>query len=291
MKITELTTLSKDQKHQVDDLIKQVKEFDQTYREPYLSNQFNYFPEMPTFFLALENQNLVGFMMLYADEEPDESVDVNIYVLPDKRRQGIGTKLLEAGKKVLHEYGYHDFNFYTEKSFLEKNPDFLTNTKLEIKEEDSEFQMCKTTADKFTIDSNLSVRILQESDLKTVIPMYCEAFDDVSIREAEQYLSEGIKSSTTLNYLLENEGVPAGLCSVDVGDKSYYLFGLLISQKYRNQGLGSKFIKEVMQILTARKALPFVIGVEQNNSAAYHVYQKVGFTTQTEIYNLKCKKR
>ncbi|MDF7638713.1 hypothetical protein PT285_04785 [Lactobacillus sp. ESL0791] len=85
--ITATANLTNIQKTEVNELMEKIHQHDGTCKDPYLSNQYSYFPEMPIFISAYESGALVGFVMIYADEKPNEEVDLYVEVLPEKRRQ------------------------------------------------------------------------------------------------------------------------------------------------------------------------------------------------------------
>ena len=149
MILVEKVTLNEKEIRQANELTEKVKKADKTYSNFYLSNQFNYFQDMPTFILAYDENKLVGLTMLYADECPEEEVEVNLEVAPEIRRQQIATGMFEHAKRIMVQYGYHKWVFVTEKVFLEKNPSFLKNMSLKVVPEDSDYYM-RTVAVSYT---------------------------------------------------------------------------------------------------------------------------------------------
>ena len=81
-------------------LIASCQAHDQTFREPYLSNMFNFDPNMPAFFLYYQEEELLGLLTVYAD---DEDVELSILVHPNHRRKGI-CLLYTSGKPYLLPY-------------------------------------------------------------------------------------------------------------------------------------------------------------------------------------------
>lgn len=151
--ITAVPHLTSQQHNQANALIQQVQEHDQSHRDPYLSNQFNVFSDMPAFFLASDHHELVGLLTLYADEDPSGSVDVTLNVLPKWRRQGVAFQLWQAAKKTLSWYGYHQVEFLTEQGFLDQAPKLLTNMQLQL-DPVHEFQMIAPAHHVFKPDAN-----------------------------------------------------------------------------------------------------------------------------------------
>lgn len=279
MKILATTDLTDEQKQAIQQLLVKVHQLDESHRDPYLSNKFNNFLDMPCFFLTYEKDKLTGFTMIYADGTIDEPVEVYVNVLPEKRRQSIATNMLQHVQMTLDQFGYNQIEYVTEMSFLQKHPDFLTN--LHLKVTHKEHQLRATKVLEVPTNPHLNVRELQQTDLKQVIQYQAQAFE-VSIEESEKYISESYNDLQTLTYVLENHSGVIGYCAVDNGTE-YYIFGLVIDDDYRNQGYGAFFVKQIMTILDRKQQKPFVLGVDDDNVAARHLYANTGFNEETEI--------
>lgn len=279
MKILETTNLTDVQKQEIKQLLKKVHQEDQSYRDPYLSNQFNNFSEMPCFFLSYEEGVLIGFIMIYADGTVEEPVEVYINVLPAKRLQGIASSMLNHVHKTLKKFRYKDIEYVTEKNFLQKNPDFLNVTRLKLVHK--EHQLRANEVPNVAQNQELVVRPLQEKDIKQVIPFEAKAFE-VTSDESEKYISESYNDSHTLTYVLKHGSNLIGYCAIDNGTE-YYIFDLVISQSYRTHGYGTFFVKKIMSVLDNKQHKPFVLGVDDDNLAARHLYANAGFIEETEI--------
>lgn len=287
MKLTETVSLTPQQKAAVMKLLVAAHQTDHTFRDPYLSNQFNHFPAMPTFLLVHENELLVGFTMLYADRTTDEPAELYLDVLPSSRRQGVAQLMLERASQILSSYGYHEFHYVSEVSFLRQNPDFLAKTHLKISE--SEYQMRAITVPQEKpvpdANSNLVVREMKHTDIPALIALQSEAFS-VPPAESKTYVEESFADSATLTFVLENQQQIIGYCAIDNG-QDYYFFGLVIAKKHRGHGYGTFFVQTIMQLLNQQQSKDFVLGVDKDNPAAIHVYQKNGFEIETEIVLLE----
>lgn len=271
----------------VQHLISKVHEYDQTFRDPYLSNRFNYFSDMPALFLALNRQELIGLLTLYADEDSSGSVDVTLNVVPAWRRQGVAKQLWQAARPVLQQYGYHDAEFLVEKAFLTAAPNFLANTELAA-DPVSEFQMTLKVNSHHERDTDLDVAALQAADIPALLPAYVDAFPDSNKEEANRYLTENLQSHSSCGYVCRYQGKLIGYCAVDFGEYDY-LFGLFIAKNYRGQGLGSRFIAQLTQQLAAVRHHSFKLAVESDNPAAHHVYRKANFKDESEIFYLQAE--
>lgn len=286
-KAKELTAV---EKREVTHLIEKVHEHDGSKKDPYLSSQFNYYPQMPTFFSARSAGKLVGLIMLYADGDHNESVDVFMTVAPQNRHQKIGTRLWQNAYQVLREFGYQNWEFITEKSFLDNNPDFLNNWGL-IADPEPEYQMrLNKTKQKFTVTrTNLKIRLLELEDVPMVIPIYTESFSDSSAKEAEKYLRKGLADEANKNFVLIYDKKIVGCCAVDISAKNeYYLYGIFVAKKYRKQGFARTLIIKIIKRFSTKNldSRDYVLAVDGSNSIALHLYRSIGFEVETEVYYL-----
>ena len=290
MIIVEKVNLNEKEQRQANELTERVQKADKTYSDFYLSNQFNYFQDMPTFILAYDENKLVGLTMLYADEEPEEEVEVNIEVDPEFRRQGIATGMFEHSKRIMVQYGYHKWEFVTEKVFLEKNPDFLKNCNLTVVKEDSDYYM--RTAEPALIEKTdklkqvLVVKPFTINYVAQVAKKHSRAFGE-DVETSTKYIKNSLADKNTKSFILLKGNEVAGYCAVDHGENEEYFFGLFIDKPFRGQGFGTFFIKKMMAILQKEGSRVFALNVEISNKAAIHIYEKAGFKILSKTLYLK----
>ena len=89
-------------------LIASCQANDHTFREPYLSNMLNFDSTMPTFFLYYQEEELLGLLTVYAD---NEDVEVAILVVPEYRRKGIARSLFDKFQKETASYPIQSVTF------------------------------------------------------------------------------------------------------------------------------------------------------------------------------------
>lgn len=286
MKYCEKVTLNEAEISLADRLTACVCSEDSTYNEIYLSNQYNYFSDMPTFIYALDNDKMVGLTMLYADEKPNDEVEVHVEVCPRYRRQGIATEMIKRAKKIMNKYGYFDYCFVSEKPFIDKNPDFLKNTDLKIDDHDYHMETTKPKPiDKEDLlNQVLAVREMIKSDIKRVVELYRQAFDE-SIESSTKYVVEGFKDREKINFVLTDNTKIVGYCAIDPGSFDYF-FGLFIAKDFCGHGYATFFIKKMMAIMQERGSKKFVLDVGPDNQAAIHAYQSAGFKIKSETFYL-----
>ena len=290
MKVIERITLNNEETKQAAGLNKRINKADNTYSNIYLSNKYNYFSDMPTFVLAYEGQKLIGLTMLYADDGPAEEVEVNLVVDPEFRRHHIASKMWKRAKHILLQYGYHKWEFPTEKVFLAKNPDFLANCNLTVVKEDSDYYM--RTEQPLSLDKAdrlnqiLEVKILAENYVDQVAKAHSNAFGE-AISTSTKYIKNALADKDTTSFILLKGNEVAGYCAVDHGDNEDYFFGLFIDKPFRGQGFGTFFIKKMIAILQKEGSKVFALNADVENKAAIHIYEKAGFKILSETLYLK----
>ena len=290
MIIVEKVNLNEKEQRQANELTERVQKADKTYSDFYLSNQFNYFQDMPTFILAYDGNKLVGLTMLYADEGPEEEVEVNLEVDPEFRRQGIATRMFEHAKRIMVQYGYHKWEFVTEKVFLEKNPSFLKNMSLKVVPEDSDYYM--RTVEPVMIEKTdklnqvLAVKPLTMSYVDQVAKAHSNAFGD-AIATSTKYIKNSLLDKDTKSFILLKGNEVLGYCAVDHGENEDYFFGLFIDKPFRGKGFGTFFIKKMMVILQKEGSKVFALNADVDNKEAIHIYEKAGFKILSETLYLK----
>lgn len=284
MQIEQTAQLSSDQRTAAQTLLAAVQAADGSARDPYLSNQFNGDLTMPAFFLAYADSVLVGLATLYADEAPGGLVDVTLNVHPNWRRRGIARQLWQAAAAVLRQAGYDQVEFMTEQGFWAKAPAFAAHNQLQ-REAEFEYQLAAPAQRPATPDPAITVAKLQLAEISALLPAYCEAFPEVDEAEARRYLEANLSSTHNAPYVGHYQGKIIGYCGVDYGAYDY-LFGLFIAAPFRGQGLGQRFLAQLMVTLAHTRRRVLKLGVENTNPTALHVYQKAGFQIETTVYYL-----
>ena len=290
MKVIERITLNNEETKRAAGLNKRINKADNTYSNIYLSNKYNYFGDMPTFVLAYEGQKLIGLTMLYADDGPDEEVEVNLVVDPEFRRHHVASKMWKRAKQIMLQYGYHKWEFVSEKVFLAKNPDFLANCNLTVVKEDSDYYMRTKQPIPLNKADNLNqileVKILAENYVDQVAKAHSNAFGE-AIATSTKYVKNALADKDTTSFILLKGNEVAGYCAVDHGDNEDYFFGLFIDKPFRGQGFGTFFIKKMIAILQKEGSRVFALNADVENKAAIHIYEKAGFKILSETLYLK----
>ena len=267
-------------------LIASCQAYDQTFREPYLSNMLNFNPNMPAFFLYYQEGELLGLLTVYAD---DEDVEVSILVDPSHRREGIARATYRSFEKELASYLIRSVTFQTERVFLDHHPDLASHWGL-VEDEETETWLGRDRTS-YALDSRSDVKMLlaEPSYLDEIAQLHHQAFSDAeeTLEVSRRYITEALEDSDSLLYILLKEGQVIGVCTVDLSGNSNYLYGLAVAEAYRGQGYGSYLAKSVVNQLIEQNDKSFQIAVEDSNVGAKRLYEKIGFVKQTQVVFLK----
>ncbi|MBK3298656.1 GNAT family N-acetyltransferase [Streptococcus oralis] len=269
-------------------LIATCQNYDRTFRDPYLSNMLNFDPNMPAFFLYYEKGELVGLLTVYAD---DQDVEVTILVHPAHRRQGIARALFTSFEKETAAFSIRSVTFQTERIFLERHPDFVSNWGL-VEDEDTETWLGKDRRP-YPLEklSNLEVLLADSSYQDQISQLKFQAFSEEheSREVVDRYVAEALKDPESRLYILLKNGQVVGTCTVDLSSDTNYLYGLAISEPERGKGYGSYLAKSLVNQLIEQNDKEFQIAVEDSNVGAKRLYEKIGFVKQTQVIYLKAK--
>ena len=280
--------LSQEELSESKKLINCCQAYDGTYRDPYLSNMLNFDPNMPAFFLYYEKGELVGLLTVYAD---DQDVEVTILVHPDHRRQGIARALYRSFEKETASYPIESVTFQTERAFLDRYPDFVSNWGL-VEDEETETWLGKDRRPyPLATVSNLDVLLADRSYQNQISQLKFQVFSEEheSKEVVDRYVAKALKDPESRLYILLKNGQVIGTCTVDLSTNTNYLYGLAISEPERGKGYGSYLAKSLVNQLIEQNDKEFQIAVEDSNVGAKRLYEKIGFVKQTQVVYLNAK--
>ena len=286
--IQSTNTLNDHQLLEAKALIAVCRNYDGTFRDPYLSNMLNFDPDMPAFFLYYEKGELVGLLTVYAD---DPDVEVAILVHPNHRRQGIARALYGSFEKETASYPIESVTFQTERVFLERHPEFASNWGL-VEDEETETWLGKDRRPyPLATVSNLEVLLADRSYQDQISQLKFQAFSEEheSREVVDRYVAKALKDPESRLYILLKNGQVIGTCTVDLSSNTNYFYGLAIAELERGKGYGSYLAKSLVNQLIAQNDKAFQIAVEDSNVGAKRLYEKIGFVTQTQVVYLKPK--
>ena len=286
--IQSTNTLNDHQLLEAKALIATCRNYDGTFRDPYLSNMLNFDPNMPAFFLCYEKGELVGLLTVYAD---DQDVEVTILVHPDHRRQGIARALFTSFERETASFPIHSVTFQTERVFLDRHLDFVSNWGL-VEDEETETWLGKDRRPyPLSKLSNLEVLLADCSYQDQISQLKFQVFSEEheSREVVDRYVAKALKDPESRLYILLKDGQVIGTCTVDLSSDTNYFYGLAISEPERGKGYGSYLAKSLVNQLIEQNHKEFQIAVEDSNVGAKRLYEKIGFVKQTQVVYLNAK--
>lgn len=274
--------LTENELNQAKELIKICQNHDGTFKEPYLSNMLNFDKSMPAFFMAYNENILVGILTVYADSY---NVEVSINIRPKFRMNGIAKALYNLFLEKTKDYGISSIEFISERKFLDKNQDLLKHWN--IKETNDTESWLHKGSIPYEIDkiSELSISIANENDIDKIAKINAEAFDS-PLNRSLAYAKEAMNDENSILYVINKNKVVVGSCTVDLSSKFNYLYGLAISKEFRSQGIGSYFVKNIVNELISKNNKDFQIAVDDTNIGAKKLYENLGFEYITQVVYL-----
>ncbi|KRK99620.1 GNAT family N-acetyltransferase [Companilactobacillus futsaii] len=109
------------------------------------------------------------------------------------------------------------------------------------------------------------------------------SFDDIqstSIRDEEISLDAIFQSEYDELILAVLEDELIGYCRLERIDTKKAEFGVVVDKEFWNNGIASYLLEEAIDWANASPLEKIILEVYKNNSAAIHIYQKYGFTTE-----------
>ncbi|HAP14817.1 MAG TPA: hypothetical protein DCZ00_06285 [Lactococcus sp.] len=276
------TVLTEEEKQAVRGLERSVHQYDGTFRSAYLSNQFNVYPDMEAFYLGYEDDQLIGFIFIDADN-PDEAT-LFVYVHPDHRQKRVASALIAQAKQQLEKYRIQSCLYKTEHAFLEKNTWLLD--KFSIDDERELLMNAENQPGKPIENQDLEVKEATSQDIEEIALFQANVFDE-RLEEARRYAEESIKDPQIIQYIFRMKEQIVGSAAISYEELSNYFFGLAVRPENQNQGIGTAAISLMMTDLNQRNTLPFQLSVVKDNHRAIAVYEKNGFEIVSEILYLK----
>ena len=283
MKITHTTSMDEMQTKLVKKLIKICQKVDNTFKEPYLLNILNFDKQMPAFFLGYEDSKLIGFLSVYADTKDPE---LSIFIHPEYRRTGYATKLSQDFLSETKSYHLNSVKFQTEANFSNHNPEFIENLNL-VSDNETETWMTRTGESFELLEKNgYVIREASKAFSLQIAKLQSIIFSE-DLKVSEKYVNEAINDETgTLYMVLSNDKVIA-TCTVDKSSDYIYLYGLAVLNTYQRQGIGTYFMKKLINIEIEKTSKVFQIAVADSNVVAKRMYERLGFLFQTQVLYLK----
>lgn len=94
-----------------------------------------------------------------------------------------------------------------------------------------------------------------------------------------------IKYGRVFVYLYQEKVIAVAEFTKDWGGEKVYLYGFCVSEEYRGQGIGQKFMEELFIYLKKENISSIELTVAPDNFGAIKLYEKMGFEKKEILEN------
>ena len=116
---------------------------------------------------------------------------------------------------------------------------------------------------------------------------------ELPLEKHKSFWSKKIKSEDDFSFIVEYEGIPAGIARLDkkeMDGKEGYEVDILIAPEYQNRGLGSLALQELRKIIKEKNLKNVFSRVKVNNEASRKIFEKNRFKESYTIYRYEGEK-
>lgn len=186
----------------------------------------------------------------------DALSECSAFTLPDQRRQGYFSRLLEA---ALTDYEEHDIIFACDPACADTIA-VLAQLGAELESHEHQMEYCFTPADfpHTSTPAQLFPRNAGEEDY-TALQSHSESEDTLKWQ------------------FYDNETLIGSCLTTQISDQQVCLHQLLIADAHRRKGYGRKFLKLLFAELADTQVTSVVLQVSGDNQPALALYTKTGF--------------
>ena len=257
-------------------LIQDERKYDTTIDEKFVVK--DYFINMinnQNILLLYKNENKpIGY--IFAKKIDDKYLIDGLYIDINFRNKGIATKLIKVIIKEIYSLGDYEIliNVLKENKVavnLYKNIGFIVEQEDELK-----FYMCYN---KYKLE-NASIKDIErikKYKLNTIFE-YAKDLDKKEVEKINNYVNKTISNQIFeyKNIVLNN--IIVGSFLITKNENGLLLDEIFIEEQYRNKGLGTSIIKDVV----SKSNSNVYLWVYKDNIKAFNLYNKIGFNIKEE---------
>ena len=257
-------------------LIQDERKYDTTIDEKFVVK--DYFVNMinnQNILLLYKNENKpIGY--IFAKKIDDKYLIDGLYIDINFRNEGIATKLIKVIIKEIYSLGDYEIfiNVLKENKVavnLYKNIGFIVEQEDELK-----FYMCYN---KYKLE-NASIKDIErikKYKLNTIFE-YAKDLDKKEVEKINNYVNKTIPKQIFeyKNIVLNN--IIVGSFLITKNENGLLLDEIFIEEQYRNKGIGTSIIKDVV----SKSNSNVYLWVYKDNIKAFNLYNKIGFNIKEE---------
>jgi ribosomal protein S18 acetylase RimI-like enzyme len=289
MHIEKLHHLDKQQMSEVKELVSICLEAERLSRELYLGNDMNLYENLDSFFLLYDQQQLISVLTIFQMNERE--AEISGYTLPDKRKKGCFTTLLDAAEEELLDFDIYDMTFVVEPGSTSGKMTVLSFGASFIK---SEYLLSLKIEDytskysEFLSNLNFIVNPLTSKDIMQAAYIHSEIFER-EFHESEELMQNVLESDSMVCYGAKLEEELIGMCNVSYGKENASIFGYGILPGFQGKGYGKGLINYVLKQLMKEKIGEVTLQVSSNSKNAMKIYNFLGFQVVSQYDYYGCQ--
>ena len=257
-------------------LIQDERKYDNTIDEKFVVKDY--------FINMINNQNIlllyktenkpIGY--IFAKKIDDKYLIDGLYIDINFRNKGIATKLIKVIIKEIYSLGDYEIfiNVLKENKVavnLYKNIGFIVEQEDELK-----FYMCYNKY-KLENSSIKDIERIKKYKLNTIFE-YAKDLDKEEFEKINNYVNKTISNQIFeyKNIVLNN--IIVGSFLITKNENDLLLDEIFIEEQYRNKGIGTSIIKDVV----SKSNSNVYLWVYKDNIKAFNLYNKIGFNIKEE---------
>lgn len=120
----------------------------------------------------------------------------------------------------------------------------------------------------------MRIRKMDCHDLDQVVQIEARTF---SMPWSRDGFFQAINMPENLYLVAEEDGEILGYCGMYASFNQGEIPNVAVDEKYRNQGIAGKMLRELIRLAKKRNVEELVLEVRESNAPARHLYQKLGF--------------
>lgn len=236
----------------------------------------NAMPGMPSLFLAMCGERLVGVGTIFAPHPA--TGEIALCVLPGSWRSGIGTRLLDMASKTLDVHGCKNKLLICDRASVSGTHFVLRHARgLKF----SEYEMRHSGPMPATDVSEVVVRRASGADIERMAAICAAAFgEEPDVSRA--FMETSMISVNRTGYVGLVDGEMLAICFVTEKEETRSLNTLAVHPGKQGKGYGKKFLLHVMRMLPDDdKCLE--LEVNSMNRPAIALYRRLGFEIVSDI--------
>ncbi len=277
MLITMTNALSAEQTEDIQRLHALCAAHDGTSAALALDASMNFDPNLPAFYLGMEGDHLVAFLMVFAPDSCE--AEIIAFTAPSYRRRGYFRALLAQAVEQLSARGVLRLLLQCDAAGADG---CAAMAAMAAKYEYSEYTMIRQLSDLPAVDAPLRIAEAAPEELEEL----CVLAADINEDDPDFYRSMLGKAMATTAMSVFSAWLGeqrAGMCRVIWEEQPPNICTVGIRPDLRGRGLGEALLHLTLREIAARGHAAAALDVDSGNTVALSLYRKAGFQIKTQI--------